>query len=100
MFPFDDVIMDSNAEYDDRIVDCYEAGGIYRLFLEVYDFGKRFPSNFVFAQVNLNSLRHKYAFIRDMLNKTSLDYLALAESKLDASFSNAQFEVPGYTIHR
>ena len=35
-----------------------------------------------------------------MLNKTSLDNLALAESKLDASFSNAQFEVPGYTIHR
>ena len=100
MFPFDDVIMDSNADYDDRIVDCYEAGGIYRLFLEVYDFRKRFPSNFVFAHVNLNSLRHKYAFIRDMLNKTSLDYIALAESKLDASFSNAQFEVPGYTIHR
>ena len=35
-----------------------------------------------------------------MLNKTSLDYLALAESKLDANFNSAQFEVPGYTIHR
>ena len=54
----DDGCEDGNDDYDDRLFDCYEGDDIYKLFPEVCDFRKHFPSNFVFAHVNLNSLRH------------------------------------------
>ena len=46
---------------------------IYNLSPEVFDFRRRYSSNFLFAHVNINRLRHKYPFIHDMLIKQSVD---------------------------
>ena len=73
---------------------------IYNLSPEVFDFRRRYSSNFLFAYVNINSFRHKYPFIHDMLIKQSVDLLAISESKLDHSFTDSQFQVTDYAIYR
>ena len=51
---------------------------IYNLSPEVFDFRRRYSSNFLFAHVNINSFRHKYPYIHDMLIKQSVDLLAIS----------------------
>ena len=70
----EDVYVGGDDENDDNRIDDdmsdnadYAENDIHKLHPEVCDFRKRFLYNFVFAHVNLNSLRHKYAFVRDML---------------------------------
>ena len=57
-------------------------------------------SNFIFTYVNINSFRHKFAPSREILSKKLVDFLAIAETKLDSSFPSAQFYVQDFTLHR
>ena len=50
--------------------------------------------------LNVNSYRHKFGYISDMLNKQCVDYLAISETKLDDSFHKSQFMVEGYSLYR
>ena len=43
-------------------------------FPGVTDFRNRYTSNFIFAHVNINSFRHKYASIHDILSKKLYGY--------------------------
>ena len=70
------------------------------LFSEIFELRKNYPCNFIFAHVNINSFRHKFSALQDILAKNCLDYLAVSESKLDASFPIAQFGVEGFTMYR
>ena len=70
------------------------------LFSDLIEFRKNHESNFIFAHVNINSFRHKFAFVHDILQKQCLDYFAISETKLDDSFPNAQFAIEGYQIFR
>ena len=63
------------------------------LFSEIIELRKNYPCNIIFAHENINSLRHKFSALQDILAKNCLDYLAVSESKLDASFPIAQFAV-------
>ena len=72
---------------------------IYNLSPEVFDFRRWYSFNFLFAPVNINSFRHKYPFVHDMLIKQSVDLLAISESKLDHSFTDYQFQVTDYAIY-
>ena len=67
---------------------------------DVFKFRKEHQSNFIAMHVNINSFRHKFAFLHDTISKNAIDYFAIAESKLDSSFTNSQFGIEGYTIHR
>ena len=69
-----------------------------RLFKPVFDFRRKHPSNFIFAHVNVNSMRHKFASLQEILSKNCLDYFAVSETKLDGSFPNAQFSVKGFNL--
>ena len=70
------------------------------LYPGVTEFRHRFTSNFILTHVNINSIRHKFASIHDILAKKHVDYLAISESKLDDSFPNAQFAAQDYSIFR
>ena len=48
--------------------------------------------------LNINSLRHKFYPIMQMLHNQYFDILMLQEIKLDDSFPNAQFNIHGYCI--
>ena len=57
-------------------------------------------SNFIFTYVNINSFRHKFAPSSEILSKKLVDFMAIAETKLDSSFPSAQFYVEDFTLHR
>ena len=79
---------------------CRVDDDVYNLCPELFDFRSRFKFNFIFSHINLNSFRYKYSFIRDILIKQSVDYFAISESKLDDSFTNAQFHIPDFVCYR
>ena len=70
------------------------------LFSDITKFKSRFPSNFIFMHLNINSYRHKFVYVSDLLNKKSVDYLAISETKLDDSFPKSQFLIEGYSLYR
>ena len=43
----------------------------------------------------MNSIRYKFDNVKTIINET-LDILCIAESKIDKSFTTAQFMLPGY----
>lgn len=70
------------------------------MFADIVNFRTKHFKNFIFCHVNINSFRHKFACIQDILRRKHVDYLAISESKLDSSFPNAQFGVEGFTLYR
>ena len=70
------------------------------LFKDIAEFKQTHQNNFVFIHINVNSIRHKFALLQEILSKHHIDYLAISESKLDESFPDAQFSVQGYNIFR
>ena len=52
------------------------------------------PKNVFLGHLNVNSLRNKF----ESLNELIKDIFLWSESKLDSSFSDSQFLVPGYRI--
>ena len=57
------------------------------------------PNRLIIAQININSLRNKFDIFVQMLSN-NVDLLLISETKIDASFPNAQFYITGYTIYR
>ena len=70
------------------------------LLKDIVDFKLKHVHNFVFIHNNVNSLRHKFAHLQDLLSKHGIDYFAISESKLSDSFPKAMFDVDGYTQFR
>jgi exonuclease III len=56
--------------------------------------------NLKVAHLNINSVRHKFLPLSNMLNKSLIDILFLQETKLDDSFPHAQFHVQNYVLYR
>ena len=52
--------------------------------------------NPLFAYYNINSLRFKFDDLKEIISKSLPDVLVFAETKLDSSFSNAQFFLEEY----
>ena len=52
--------------------------------------------NPLFSYYNINSLRFKFDDLKEIISKSLPDVLVFAETKLDSSFSNAQFFLEEY----
>ena len=50
--------------------------------------------------LNVNSVRHKYVPLADVLARSMIDILSLQETKLDDSFPYSQIFVSGSKLHR
>ena len=50
----------------------------------------------IFAHLNINSLRNKFDALGDQI-KENVDLLVISETKLDESFPEGQFKIPGFT---
>ena len=84
-----DVLVDPNETLN---MSTNSASAIeHDMFDEVLSLRKQNPNNFVVASLNINSLRHKIHFIRELLLKNAVDLLFLLETKIDQSFPDAQF---------
>ena len=53
------------------------------------------PKNVILSYLNMNSIRNKFENLREII-KHNLDVLAVAETKIDASFPSPQFFLEGY----
>ena len=53
------------------------------------------PKNIIFSYININSIRNKFENLCDIVGN-NVDVLSIAETKLDSSFPNAQFILPGF----
>ena len=56
--------------------------------------------NLKFANVNINSVRHKFPPLAEVLGRSMIDILSIQETKLDDNFPDSQFSVLGYQLHR
>ena len=54
---------------------------------------------FTTGHLNVNSVRNKFESL-ELLIKNKFDFFLVSESKLDSSFPEAQFEIPGYRNFR
>ena len=54
----------------------------------------------IISHLNVNSVRYKFSECTHILNAGNLDFLALTETKLDETFTNAQFNVTNYSMYR
>ena len=55
------------------------------------------PKNIIFSYINTNSIRNKFENLCDIVGN-NVDVLSIAETKLDSSFLNAQFLLPGFHV--
>ena len=51
------------------------------------------------AHININSLRNKFEGLKELINK-NVDILVVSATKLDISFPDAQFQLPGFNSFR
>ena len=54
----------------------------------------------IIGNLNINILRNKFSEVKESLNNRLLDCLILCETKLDASFPDARFNVTEYRMYR
>ena len=52
------------------------------------------------AYLNINSYRYKSSDIISVLNNNTVSIMCIAETKLDQSFPDQQFQAENYTMHR
>ena len=57
------------------------------------------PKNIFLGHLNLNSIKNKFEYVWELI-KDTFDKFLLSESKLDSSFPDDQFSIPGYRIVR
>ena len=63
---------------------------------EIKSLRNRNPRNPFLGYLNINHLRNKTVDLRFILREVGLEYISISETKLDASFPNAQFKIDGY----
>ena len=57
-----------------------------------------FPKDFLISYLNVNSLRFKIHEIREKAQQA--DILGIAETKIDCTYPDAQFQLPGFRLYR
>ena len=70
-----------------------------QLFKTMRDLRSKYPKNVFLGYLNINSLRNTFESVNELI-KDAFDVFLSSESKLDSSFHNSQFSIPGYSIIR
>ena len=63
---------------------------------ELKNLRKLYNNNPIIGYLNINSPRNKITQLREVCRKAPIDLLCIDESKLDAFFPDAQFQIKGY----
>ena len=64
------------------------------------DIKKKHHKNVIIGHININSLKNKFFELTDILYDKVPDILFLSETKLDDTFNQCYFNVPGYRLFR
>ena len=57
---------------------------------------KDYENNPIIGYLDINHLSSKIDYLREICSKSPIDILCIDETKLDSSYPDAQFEIPGY----
>ena len=63
----------------------------------IRDVRKRNLKRMILGHLNIKSIRSKFDLLVDQI-KGNVDIMVIPETKLDESFPNGQFKIPGYTL--
>ena len=63
----------------------------------IRDVRKRNLKRIILGHLNINSIRNKFDLLVDQI-KENVDIMVISETKLDESFPNGQFKIPGYAL--
>ena len=66
----------------------------------VVPFFSRNKKSLKVAHININSMRHKFLPLSNLLLRSMLDALFLQETKIDESFPDSQFYIPNFKLYR
>ena len=69
-------------------------------FPELPNLRRKCNRNVIIAHVNINSSRYKYTALNEVQHDGLIDCLTVQETKLDASFPDTRFHVPGCRTYR
>ena len=97
------IVNDIETQNDGKIIDTkknLDDSNANKKDDDILNFYMQCKNNCKIGLMNINSLRHKFYPIMQMLQNQYFDILMLQETKLDDSFPNAQFNIDGYVMHR
>ena len=63
---------------------------------ELINLRKLYTNNPIIGYLNIHSPRNKITWLREVCGKAPIDLLCIDETKLNASFPDAQFHIEGY----
>ena len=66
---------------------------------QILPFYLKNKENLKCLNININSIRYKFVTLADVLSRSMIDILSVQESKLNDSFPDALFSVPGFQLH-
>ena len=73
---------------------------VNNIFHELRSVRKKCPKNIIVSHFNIESLQNKFYELSDLFSSMVVDILFITETKLDPTFSLAQFDVPNYRSFR
>ena len=87
---------------DMRLSDIDNTGGnsSQDVFDQVREVREKHRDNFIAGHLNINSLRHKFVEIKELMTDKLIDLMFISETKLDSSFLDGTLEAEGYRIER
>ena len=62
-------------------------------------FRKHHNKDFLIAHLNINSIQNEFEELTEVINKINAHIMFVSETKIDASYPNAQFKVPNYFFY-
>ena len=71
-----------------------------RDFVSFMDARAKYSSNFLIAHLNINSYQNKFEEMREIIQKLRIQVMFIGETKIDSSYPDAQFTIPGYQLYR
>ena len=60
----------------------------------------KYPRKLVLTHLNINSIRYKFYEFYEIISGNGTDIVGISETKIDASFTSAQFSIPGFKMYR
>ena len=61
---------------------------------------KRHSKDRLLAHLNMNSVQNKFEELSAIIKTLRAHILFISETKIDASYPNTQFSIPGYSLYR
>ena len=55
-----------------------------------------YENNLIIGYLYINNLSSKIDYLREIWSKSPIDILCIDQAKLDSSYPDAQFEIPGH----